>query len=57
MLCTGLLTKGAVTGVPRQREGRVWARSKVVKMGRSEFISLELKEKKNLMTTEAVNKI
>ena len=57
MLCTGLLTKGAVIVVPMQREGRVWARSKVIKMGRSEFISLELKEKKNLITTEAVNKI
>ena len=41
---TGLFTKGAVTVVPRQREGRVWARSKVVKMGWSEFILLELKE-------------
>ena len=40
----GLFTKGAVTVVPRQREGRVWARSKVVKMGWSEFILLELKE-------------
>ena len=44
LFTAGLFTKGAVKVVPRQREGKVWARSKVVKMGWSEFILLELKE-------------